>query len=284
MRRISTMVTIKLVSLAALVAFSLQLSTATVHAATTLVVPTQFSTIQSAVNAASPGDTVSVLSGTYVEQVVIAKDLQFKGAGASATMIQAPPTLVPTEFVDLQGHPFTAIVEITDGSHVSMSGFTVMGPVVGICDPQNPSKRLSRAGGIRVTESATLDLRDSHVTHIRDNPLGLCASGVGINIGISPSPTPSVGHATITNVTIDDYEFDGIGVSSAPGTTAVISDNTITGQGPSLLTNHNGIVVRRCGRHRDRQHHQRTPLQRARLLRARHCEPDADEWNRTPCR
>ena len=234
--------TIKLLSLAAVVVFSLQLSTPTVHAATTLVVPTQFPTIQSAVNAASAGDMVIVHPGTYVEQVVVAKDLTLKGAGAGATMIQAPPTLVPTGFVDFQGHPITAILHVTDGARVSMSGFTVMGPVLGICDPQNPSQRLSRAGGIRVTRSARLDLRDSHVTHIRDNPLGLCASGVGINIGLHSTPTPQVGFATIKNVAVDDYEFDGIGVSTSP-TTAVVLDSRITGQGDSQLTDHNGIVV-----------------------------------------
>lgn len=242
MRRIRTMTALKSGALTAAMALGIQLSTVTVHAGTTLIVPTQYHTIQSAVDAASPGNTIMVLPGTYVEQLVIAKDLTLVGSGASATLIQAPPILALTGFVDLQGIPYTAIVHVTYGAHVSMSGLTVEGPVVGICDPLHPTHRLTRTAGIRVTRSATLDIRDSHVTHMRDNPLGLCASGVGINVGLFHTPTHQVGYATITNVAFDDYEFDGIGVETAP-TTAVISDNTITGQGPSLLTDHNGIVV-----------------------------------------
>src|SRR5262245_15567456 len=41
----------------------------------TLLVPTNYPTIQSAVNAAAPGDTVQVLAGTYTEQVSIGKNL-----------------------------------------------------------------------------------------------------------------------------------------------------------------------------------------------------------------
>src|SRR5436305_1544346 len=55
------------------------------HAAThhVLVVPRDFSTIQAAVDAASPGDTVNVSPGTFTEQVVINKDLDLHGAGAA---------------------------------------------------------------------------------------------------------------------------------------------------------------------------------------------------------
>jgi transposase-like protein len=41
------------------------------NAASTLGVPTQYSTVQAAVNAASPGDTMRIRPGTYSEQVSI---------------------------------------------------------------------------------------------------------------------------------------------------------------------------------------------------------------------
>jgi pectin methylesterase-like acyl-CoA thioesterase len=51
------------------------------YAASTIVVPLHFPTIQAAVDAAAPGDTIKVMSGTYTEEVVIGKDVNLRGAG-----------------------------------------------------------------------------------------------------------------------------------------------------------------------------------------------------------
>ena len=40
-----------------------------------IVVPRDYPTIQAAVDAAAPGDTINVRSGTYTEELVIGKDL-----------------------------------------------------------------------------------------------------------------------------------------------------------------------------------------------------------------
>jgi len=178
-----------------------------------------------------------------VEQILIAKDLKLEGVGTTATMIQAPLTLVP-HAVDLRGLPITEIVLVTNGAHVAMSGLTVTGPVSRICDPLSPRRLIRRIAGIRVTSGATLNLRDSRVTRIRENPLGLCANGNGIGVGLSTVNFAggSVGHGTIRNVTVDDYQQDGMFVSG-PGSTAEFSENLVTGQGPSPLEDHVGIVV-----------------------------------------
>ena len=65
------------------------------HAASLIVVPTIRPTIQSAVDAARPGDTIIVRSGTFVEQVTVDKSVTIVGAGARATIIQAPAVLAP---------------------------------------------------------------------------------------------------------------------------------------------------------------------------------------------
>lgn len=53
----------------------------------TITVPDDYSTIQGAVNAASPGDTVYVSAGTYVENVNIAKELTLEGEERGTTII-----------------------------------------------------------------------------------------------------------------------------------------------------------------------------------------------------
>ena len=90
------------------------------HAAThhVLVVPRDFSTIQAAVDAASPGDTVNVSPGTFTEQVVINKDLDLHGAGAAATVIKAPPTLVSYGMRTSDSAPLAAIVRVRVSSVV----------------------------------------------------------------------------------------------------------------------------------------------------------------------
>jgi pectin methylesterase-like acyl-CoA thioesterase len=48
-----------------------------------------YSSVQSAVDAASSGDTIQVASGTYVENVsVSAKTLYIEGSGVGATVIE----------------------------------------------------------------------------------------------------------------------------------------------------------------------------------------------------
>ena len=55
--------------------------------AATLTVPGDYATIQAAVDAAAPGDTIAVSAGVYYEHVTIAKPLTLTGAGAGATTI-----------------------------------------------------------------------------------------------------------------------------------------------------------------------------------------------------
>ncbi len=53
-------------------------------------VPESYATIQAAVDAAAPGDEVVVAAGSYVEQVIITKDIILTGAGRGTTAILAP--------------------------------------------------------------------------------------------------------------------------------------------------------------------------------------------------
>jgi parallel beta-helix repeat protein len=79
----------------------------------TINVPTNHSTIQAAINAANPGDTINVSAGTYNENIDINKSINLVGAGADVTTIKA-------------SNPNDHVIEIT-ANGVNVSGFTVGG-------------------------------------------------------------------------------------------------------------------------------------------------------------
>ncbi len=78
-----------------------------------------YTTIQSAVNAASPGDTIYVYAGTYAEDVVIGKSVILTGQDRATTIIR--------------GTGATDAVYIS-ANGVQMSGFTVTGTGTGDSD------------------------------------------------------------------------------------------------------------------------------------------------------
>ncbi|TMI57139.1 PKD domain-containing protein [Candidatus Bathyarchaeota archaeon] len=77
----------------------------------TLTVPGQYPTIGEAINAAGPGDTIQVSSGTYLENLNISKSLNLIGASPATTIID--------------GSGLGSGINITAANAVYVSGFTV---------------------------------------------------------------------------------------------------------------------------------------------------------------
>ena len=186
-------------------------------------------TIQAAISKASTGDTIKVAAGTYIEQIVIDRNLTLKGAGVGSTTIQAPAVLVN----DPDGAK--TIVLFTGPITAEFSGFTVQGPVNGL------------NFGIYVRDGATTNIHDNAIKDIRDEPLSGAQYGYGIEIGKYHNTPPfvdQIGHATITNNTVSGYQKTGIECEGA-GSSATITGNTVTGAGLIPTTSQNGIQIRR---------------------------------------
>ncbi len=213
-----------------------------------LVVPGDYSSIRAAVKAASPGDTIKVHPGLYKEQVTINKNLTLKAVAddVGETVIQVPSDFRPFAKNVISKLPLAAVLRITDGAIVEISGFTVTGPID--CGIQGI--------GIAVVKNAELKITDSHVTLFRPKSTKCDpsqASGRGIFVGLpafvrikGESKGGSVGDATIRRLVIDKYHAGGVVVaapSSESPSTAVITDSEITGGAEIPVNGQIGINV-----------------------------------------
>lgn len=81
-------------------------------------VPEDYPTIQAAINAASPGDTIIVAPGTYAEYVCINKSITLLGTNRQSIITGAS---TPARVVDVK------VGSITFTGNVKISGFTIIG-------------------------------------------------------------------------------------------------------------------------------------------------------------
>lgn len=184
--------------------------------------------IQGSVDVATAGDTVLVKAGTYEEQVAVGKSLTLVGeSGAVSTFIKAPAT------IPVASDPDSNIVKIAGtGVSVEMSGFTVTGPGPGGCGTINT--------GIFVRDDAYANIHDNRILDIRDNPFSGCQNGVGIQVGRASLSTS--GTADIKDNLISGYQKNGITISNV-GSSATVTNNILTGAGPSTIIAQNGVQV-----------------------------------------
>jgi parallel beta-helix repeat protein len=179
----------------------------------------KFVSIQAAVNAASPGDTIQVRPGTYTEQVTIPAtkdDLTLKSQTPQSAVIKAPATLTGP------------VVRVAGADDVEIEGFTVTGPAAGV------------TAGIQVDQGGSAEVSKNLITDIRPPGSTGLQNGIGVLVGGQGSATDT-GDAVVVDNTITRYQKEGVTVTGA-GSRALIADNTITGT-PSPLVAQNGIDV-----------------------------------------
>jgi hypothetical protein len=135
-----------------------------------------YPTIQSAVNAALPGDRINVCPGTYQEQVNIAtagkNNITLVSVTPLAAIIKATTVSIPTMPYD--------IVTIDGAQNVTLLAFTITGPL-----PDTSFCNLNILTGVRVKGGGSANIRLNHITEIRSNNPALrgCQNGIAIAVG-----------------------------------------------------------------------------------------------------
>jgi parallel beta helix pectate lyase-like protein len=200
-----------------------------------------FSSIQSAINAASPGQQILVCAGTYTEQLQITKPVRITALGRVTVQLPAVPANATTscDTAMAAGNPPGEQdqdgISICGDIAVTLTGLTVSAAwAAGTCDDS--------LYGIVVAGDGTLNFDGSSITAAGAVPLNGCQGGVGIQAGDSVASPPQAGHLVLRDSTVEGYQKNGI-VIDGTGSSADISSATVTGIGATTQIAQNGIQV-----------------------------------------
>lgn len=202
--------------------------------------------VQSAINSASPGWKICLGAGSFPEQLTISTPgLKLVGAGAGLTFIDPPSVSATTVDWDSAPalYPLAAVILLDNVSGVTVQGLTVnataaSGSITGCGEQFN---------GIDVQNSSGTHLAQDRVIGVELGPSLLgCQNQQAIfaytgyfATGWVPS-SPEV--ITVTHVSVSSFGKNGI-TCHDPGLTCVLSSDTSTGIGPTTATAQNGIEI-----------------------------------------
>jgi Right handed beta helix region len=189
----------------------------------------EFSTIQAAIDAASPGQQIRVCAGTYTEQLTIQKTVLL-AADDGVTVI---PSALAENSNGAGGDNIAAAILVKNVTGVHLTGFRVDGSNNGLtgCAPRLVGILFQDASGF-VAHNA--------IRHFRlSSALAGCQSGNAIEIVTTAGSSSQV---TINGNSVDDYQKNGI-TANAAGSSAKIENNTVTGIGSTTAIAQNGVQI-----------------------------------------
>jgi len=177
--------------------------------------------IQSAVDVASAGDTIAVAAGTYNEQVSVSKsNLTIEGVGP-ATVIQPTTGSATVQDEDSSSELIYPVVDVTPGTTgVTLENLVIDGSAVG--------PTLNGCGGDEFVgvlyQASSGEVSNVTVENITDPGEG-CGGDQAILV--QSGTTGGTASVTVTGSTITGYGKNGVKCMDA-GSTCTITDNTIT--------------------------------------------------------
>lgn len=194
-----------------------------------------FSTIQSAVDVAAPGDTIFICPGTYDEQIEITtNNLTLSGSGMDATVIQPSAVVVNSSGTNTP-FPVAAILLVSGAEDVSLHDLTIDGRLADGGAANLSCLQVGFFGGIYFRNSSGT-VQAAHLSHINSNTV--CSFGLAIS-----SDSNHVSHLTVNASHFDNYGGEGLRCGGVY-VTCTITNNVLQGRGPVDDQIQGGIILR----------------------------------------
>jgi nitrous oxidase accessory protein NosD len=188
-----------------------------------------FTSIQGAINAANSGDLIRVCPGTYREQLSISKSLSIEGDNGAIVL----PSNMAVNATGSTGSPIAAAILVKEATDVEIEGLivdTVNSGITG-CSPELIGILYQNSSG-SIEHNA---VRNAKLSVSLDG----CQSGDAIVVQSLGSETSTV---SINENSVHDYQKNGI-TGNELGTEVTITNNVVTGLGPTTGAAQNGIQI-----------------------------------------